>query len=649
MLDFFRNHKRLMMFMLLLVIVPGLGFVGIQGFRGFFDESANVASVNGHKIPRAEFEDALNQQLDQARQVLGAHFDASVIDTPQHRRDILDGLIQQQVLTDETQRLHLTASDDAVRRALLSDPVIASLKRPDGSIDLDRYKELLAMQGMTPEQYDERVRYGLAQDQLPDSILNSAFTPKALALNLTELSEQQRQVQGLAFHPADYAAKAQPTDAELQSYYDAHRNDFATPATAQIQYLVFSAAALAASVQPSDADLQAYYQDNIAHYRTDEQLRVSHILIAVPQNATAAVRNAAKQKAEAILAEVKAHPDQFAQIAKKESQDPGSAPRGGDLGYLGNGMIAGGTAFNNAVFKLHKGEISDVIQSDFGYHIVEVTDVKPVVTQPFDQVKASIVNAVKAQQAAKLMSDESDGFSSTVYEQAKSLQPAADKYKLPIQTATVTPTPNAALPSDSPLNNPKLLAAVFANDSVTAHNNTQAIDVGNGTLISARVTGYKPAAVPAFDAVKAAVRQKVVAQQAADLARKDGAAKLAALRKSKSTEGFSSALTVSRTDAQGLPPDALSAVYKVDPHSLPAYVGVDLGHDGYAIYRVDAVVNGTPPEGSRLLASQQQLAQVNGQSQLQAYLDSLRARSNVKYYGSLADNGNQASADDDGQ
>ncbi len=632
MLDFFRNHKRLMMLMLILVIVPGLGFVGIQGFRGFFDESANVASVNGHKITRVEYDNATRQQLDRARQVLGAQFDMKSFDTPERRRDMLDGLIQERALADETQRLHLTASDDAVRRTLMSDPVIASLKNPDGTIDVDRYKQLLAMQGMTPEQYDERVRYGLATQQLPTSIQVSAFTSKTLAQHLTELADQQREVQGLAFRARDYAAKIQPTDAQLQTYYDAHRTDFATPETATIQYLVLSAATLAASAQPGDADIKKYYDDNIAHYRTDGEVRASHILIAAPKDASAADKAKAKQKAEEVLAQVKAHPDQFAQIAQQNSQDPGSASKGGDLGYFGPGMIAGGKAFDDAVFKLKKDEVSDIVQTDFGYHIVKVTDVKPSVTKPFDEVKDSIAKDLKTQMATKAFVDDSEGFTSIVYEQAKSLQPAADKYKLQIQTATVTPQPTAKLPPDSPLNNAKFLAAVFSSDATKAKNNTQAIDVGGNTLIAAHVTDYKPDAVPALDAVKDAVRQKVIAQQSAEMARKDGAAKLAELEKSKSTAGFSSALKVSRNDSQGVPPAALSSIYKADAQKLPAYVGVDLGDDGYAIYRVNAVLPGAATDAQRLAAAQQQIAQVNAQSQVEAYIDAVRARSKVKIY-----------------
>jgi peptidyl-prolyl cis-trans isomerase D len=630
MLDFFRNHQRLMMALLILIVVPGLGIVGIQGFSSFFDENANVASVNGHKITRVEYDGAMRQQVDRARQMLGAQFDPKMFETPEMRASLIDSLVQQRVLADETQRLHLTASDAAVRRALLADPTIASLRKPDGSIDVDQYKQLLAMQGMTPEQYDERVRYGLAADQIPASIQSTAFTSKTLAQTLTEIAEQRRDVQGLAFRTVDYSAKIQPTDAQVKSYYDAHSAGFATPESATIQYLVMSPATLSAAVKPSDADLKKYYDDNIARFKTQAQVRVSHILITAPKDASAADKAKARQQAETLLAQVKAHPDQFAQIAEKNSQDPGSAAKGGDLGYFSRGMIAGGQAFDDAAFGLKKGETSGIVQTDFGYHILEATDVKPSVTQPFDDVKDQITKEVIAQQAAKNLADDAEGFTSTVYEQSKSLQPAADKYKLQIQTATVGSKPDPKLPADSPLNNAKFLAAIFAPDAVKQHNNTQAIDIGNSTLIAGRVTDYKAAAVPALDTIKDAVRTKVIAEEAAQAARKDGVAKLAELQKSNSTAGFSSVSKVSRNDAQGLPPAALAAIFKADSSKLPAYVGVDLGTDGYAIYRVDGIEKPDPVTADRLTGAQQQVAQVYAQAEMESYLDSLRARSKVK-------------------
>lgn len=630
MLQFFRSHQRLAMALLMLFILPGLGIVGIQGFSNFFDESAYVASVNGHKITRAEYDSAFRQQVDRARSMLGAQFDPKMFDTPETRAAMVDSLVEQRTMSDETQRLHLTASDDAVRRALLSDPGIASLRKPDGTIDVERYKQLLAMQGMTPAQYDERMRYTLANQQIPASIQQTSFTSKSLAQSLTELAEQRRAVQGLLLRTADFAAKAQPTDAQLHAYYDAHRNEFATPETATIQYLVLSPSTLAAASKPSDADLKKYYDDNIQRYRTEGEVRASHILVNAPKDASAADKAKAKQKAESLLAEVKAHPEQFAEIAQKNSDDPGSASKGGDLGYFARGQIAGGKAFDDAAFGLKKGEVSNIVESDFGYHIIQATDVKPATTKPFDEVKDSIAKDYASQEGASAFSAAATGLNDIVYEKAKSLQPAADKYKLTIQNATVTPKPNPQLPQDNPLNNAKFLSAVFSPDSVKERNNTQAIDVGNNTLIAARVTDYKASTVPAFDAVKDAVRGKVVAEMASAQARKEGEAKLAELQKSKSTEGFTSPITVSRNDAQGLPPAAVGAVFKADASKLPAYVGVDLGADGYAIYRINGIEKAAPVAADRLAGAQQQIAQRYAEAEMSAYLESLKARSKVK-------------------
>jgi peptidyl-prolyl cis-trans isomerase D len=642
MLEFFRSHQRLMMALLTLVVVPGLALVGVQGVTNYFDESSYVASVNGHKITRAEFDNAFKQQVDRARQMLGSNFDAKMFDTPETRHAMVDSLVQQRALTDETNRLHLTASDDAVRRALLNDPVISSLRKPDGTIDVDRYKQLLAMQGMTPAQYDERMRYTIANEQIPSSIQQTAFTSKTLAQNLTELAEQKRDVQGFSLRTTEFASKVQPTDAQLQSYYDAHKQEFATPETASIQYLVLSPATIAAASQPSDADLKKFYDDNIQRYRTEGEVRASHILINAPKDMSAADKAKAKQKAEQVLAEVKAHPDQFAQIAEKNSDDPGSASKGGDLGYFQPGQIAGGKAFDDAAFSLKKGEVSNIVESDFGYHIIQATDVKPAATKPFDEVKDVVAKDYAAQQGSKGFADSAQGFTDLVYEKSKSLQPAADKYKLQLQTATVGPQPDPKLPQDSPLNNAKFLAALFAPDSVKEHNNTQAIDIGNNTLISARVVDYKASTVPAFDTVKDAVRAKVVAQEAAALAKKDGEAKLAELQKSKSTDGFTSPITVSRNDAQGLPPSALSAIFKADASKLPTYVGVDLGADGYAIYRVNGIEKAAPVAADRLTGAQQQISQVYAQADMEAFVDSLKARSKVKYsQAPTANNANQ--------
>ncbi len=646
MLDFFRNHKRLMMALLILIVVPGLAFVGIQGFRGFFDEGANVARVNGYSITRVEYDRAMREQRDQARQALGAQFDAKMFDTPARRRQLLDSLIQQRMLADETQRLHLTASDNAVRNVLLNDPLIASLKKPDGSIDVERYTQLLGVQGITPTQYDERVRYQLALQQIPASVTTTALASQGMARHLTELAEQRREVQGLILKASDYAARIQPTDAQLSAYYDAHKQAFATPETATIQYLVYSlATAGTAASPPTEDDIKRYYNDNAAHYRTDAQVRVSHIFLAADKAASAAAQAAARSKAEQLAAAVKADPEQFAQIAGKDSQDTPSAAKGGDLGFITRGSTAGGKAFDDVAFRLKLGEVSGVVQSDLGFHILKVTQIKPATMEPLDAVRAEITAELKRQFAARAFGDNAEGFSSLVYEKSKSLQPAADKYKLTIQTATVTSQPNPALPADSPLNNAKFLAAVFAPDTVKDKNNTQAIDVNSNLLIAARVTEYKAAATPLLATVQAAVRQQVIAEQAAQLAKQEGEAKLLALRKSTAAAGLTPPVSITRSGARDISPAALSEIYQVDAQKLPAYVGVDLGSSGYAIYRVNAVLPAAAVNEQRLTAAQQQIAQVYARSEMGAYLASLRARLKVKTNDQVMASGADVSAD----
>jgi len=643
MLDFIRSHKRLMMILLALFIVPGLGLVGIQGFRGMFDESANAAKVGGDPITRQQFDAAVRNQIANARQSLGQSFDQASYDTPAMRRATLDGLIQQRLTMLETRRLNLTASDSAVRTAIMAIPAIAGLKRPDGSFDTQAYEQLLASQGLTGQQIDESTRFQIASQQIPQNIGQSAFLSKTSATQLISLIGQQRDVQGMVLRASDYRSQVNPSEADIKQYYDTHHADFTTQESANIQYVILSASALAAAYTPSDAEITQYYDTHISQYRTDAQVRASHILITVAKDASAADQAQAKTKAEGILAQVKAHPDQFEALAKQDSQDPGSAAKGGDLGWFGHGMML--KSFEDAAFGLKKGEISGLVRTDFGYHIIEVTDTKPSVTQPLTTVRDAIVQALKTQNGTQKYAADVDGFSNSVYEQGDSLKPAADKFGLSVQTATLTRTPNPARAATDPTNSPKVLAAVFSDDVLKNKHNSAAIDLGNSTQISARVVDYKPATLPPLEQVREAVRNKLVESQSRALAQKDGESKLAAFEKTPASAdaGFSAVAKVSRSNPQGVPAVAMSAIFKAAPNKLPAFVGAALPDGGYAIYRINQVEPGAPPDADHLGAIEAQIAQVEGQSEVTAYNTALRNRSSVKVYdlsGSVDDAGN---------
>ncbi|WP_454763754.1 SurA N-terminal domain-containing protein [Cupriavidus campinensis] len=629
MLDFVRNNRRLMLLLLLVLVFPSFVFFGVESYSRFMDSSHDVAKVDGRAITVQEVDNVVRDQSERMRQMLGNQYDPRMFEGAAARQSVVDQLILQRVVSDATARKNLTVSDAQVAAAIQNIPAIAQLKTADGKFDEKAYVQLLAAQGMTPEQFDARLRFDLATQQLGGAVGTTAFVPKSLLDRLIAVRDQQRDVQALVIKPADFTAKVTPDAAALKAYYDAHVSAYTTPESAKVEYVVLSGDALAASQAVTPEELKSYYDSNIARFRTDEQRRASHILIAAPKDGKDADRKAAKDKATKLLEDLRKHPDTFADVAKKQSQDPGSAEKGGDLGFMGRGALV--KPFEDAMYALKDGQISDVVETDYGYHIIKLTGIKPAETQPLDAVRAELEAELKKQLASKKYTELADAFGNTVYEQSESLKPAADKFKLTIETAdNVTRQPTPAPGAQSALNNERLLKALFSDDAIKNKRNTEAVQVGPSTLVSARIVDYRPATARKFEDVEAQVRQAYVAQQAAELAHKDGAARLEALKKSDSAVGFGQAVTVSRMKADGMSPKAVEAIMRADATKLPAMVGVDLGADGYAIYRIAKVSAPAQVNPGQREAEAQQLGQLAGQTELAAYYEALKARAKVK-------------------
>jgi peptidyl-prolyl cis-trans isomerase D len=592
------------------------------------DSSHDAAKVDGRAITVQEVDNVVRDQSERMRQMLGNNYDPRMFEGAAARQSVLDQLILQRVISDVTAKKYLTASNEQVRQAIQSIPAVAQLRTADGKFDEKAYVQLLAAQGMTPDQLDSRIRFELASQQLGAAVGTTAFVPKSLLDRLIAIRDQQRDVQALTIKPADFTSKVSPDAAALKAYYESHLAAYTTPEQAKVEYVVLSGDALAASQQVSPEELKSYYDSNIQRFRVDEQRRASHILITSPKDAKPADRQAAKEKAQKLLDEVRKHPETFADVAKKNSQDPGSAEKGGDLGFMGRGALV--KPFEDAMYALKENQISDLVETDYGYHIIKLTGIKPAQTQPLEAVRAELEGELKKQLAGKKYAEQADAFGNMVYEQSDSLKPAADKFKLTIQTADdVTRQPNPAL-KDSPLNNEKALKALFSDDAIKSKRNIEAVQVGPTTLVSARIVDYRPAAARKFEDVEAQVRQAYIAQQAAELARKDGEARLETLKKSGAAEGFGPVMTVSRTKADGVSPKALEAIMRADASKVPSLVGVDLGADGYAIYRITKVGTPAPSNPGQRDADAQQLSQLAGQTELAAFYDALKAQAKVK-------------------
>jgi len=616
MFEFVRTHTKLLQFMLVLLIFPSFVFFGIQGYSRFMDGgAATVAKVDGRSITRAEWDQAHQRQVDRLRRQF-PNIDVKLFDNAATRRETLDNLINERLLLAAANRERLTVGDERLRRIFLEDPQFAVFRNPDGTVN----QMMLQAQGMTSEMFVEQLRMELAMQQVLRGVSQSGVAPAGVANAALDALFQRRTIAYQRFDSKAYAAKATPSDADIEAYHKAHEAEFTAPEQATVDYVVLDLEALKKGITLSDKDLHDYYDQNKARYTVAEERRARHILIAVDKDAAADVKGKAKARAESLLAEARKSPASFAELAKKNSADTGSAAQGGDLDWSARGGMVS-KALEDAVFALKPGEVGPLVESEFGYHVVKLEAVRGGETKSFDAVRAAIVDEVSRQQASKKWAEAAEQFTNTVYEQADSLQPVIDKLKLEKRSATVLrqPAPGAT----GALASPKLLDAVFGNDNVrNKRNNTDAIEVGPNQLAAAHVTGYQPTRTLPLAEVRERVRERVVATRAAELARKDGEAKLAQLKAAPTTE-LPDKTTVSRQQRQDLPTTLVDAVLRADAGKLPASLGVDLGEAGYIVARIDAVL---PRESLDEGPSRAQYGQAWSGAETRAYLEALKQR-----------------------
>jgi peptidyl-prolyl cis-trans isomerase D len=625
MFDFVRSHSRVMFLVIVLLIFPSFVFFGVQGYTQFNDPSgAAVAKVDGQKISQAEWDAAHRRQTEQMRRQM-PNLDAAIFDSPTIKRETLDGMVRERVLLAAASKAHLSVSDERLQRELMSIPQLAALRRPDGSMDLGAYKVMVESQGLSTQAFEANVRQQLALGQVLGGISNSVPPGGAPGRAALEALLQQREVQIQRFDSREQLAGINPSEADLVAYHKAHEAQFRAPEQASIEYVVLDLDALKADIKVPEDDLRKYYTENAARYTVAEERRASHVLIAAAKDAPAAQRTQAKTKAEALLVELRKAPATFAEVAKKNSSDTASAERGGDLDFFARGAMV--KPFEDAAYAMKPGEISNVVETDFGYHIIRLDAVRGGDKKPFEAVRAEIEDEVKKQLAQKKYAEAAEQFTNTAYEQADSLQPLVDKLKLKKQTATVqrTPAPGAT----GALASAKLLGAVFGTDAVKNKRNTEAVEIGPNQLAAARVLQHQPARVQALAEVMPQVRERVIAEQAAAAARKAGEARLAALRGGADASTLAPPLLLSRASAQNQPRALIDAALRADASKLPLWMGVDLGDAGYAVVRLNAVkpLAADAPEMTQLLP---RYAQAWGAAEAQAYYEALKTRYKVK-------------------
>ncbi|NJM44667.1 MAG: peptidyl-prolyl cis-trans isomerase [Brachymonas sp.] len=620
MFDFVRKHTKLMQLMLFILIFPAFALVGIDGYSRFNEQGSTVAVVDGQKITQPQWDEAHKEEVARLRESM-PNLDPKLLDSPEAKYATLERLVRERVMAAAAAKLNLATSDQRLARDLQENPNIAAMRKPDGSLDVERYKELVGRQGLTPEGFEARVRQDLSMRQVLAGVNTTGLNSGALIDQTLGTYFERREVQLQRFNTSDLP-KITPSDDQLEQFYKTNPQLFQAAESASIEYVVLDLEAAKKGITLKAEDVKAYFDQNAARLSGQEERRASHILLAAPKTASAAERSAAKAKADALLAEVKKSPESFAEVAKKNSQDPGSAVNGGDLDFFNREAMV--KPFADAAFSLNKGDISGVVESDFGYHIIRLTDIKAPKQKSFEEMKPEIEQTLLKQQAQKKFAEMAEGFTNAVYEQADSLKPAADRLGLQVKTvANIQRTPGPGV--TGALANPRFLNALFSADSVEKKRNTEAVETGASQMISGRIVQHTPARTQPLADVKDRVRERVLAQLGAEAAKKEGVAKLESFKANPTAASLPEPVTISREQSQRLPSQLIEAALRADASALPAIVGVDLGTQGYAVMRVNKVLE-RDIKGANIAQDRQQVTTWWTNAEALAYYESLKTR-----------------------
>jgi peptidyl-prolyl cis-trans isomerase D len=578
-----------------------------------------VAEVNGKEITQARLQQSLQQYRDQMRSVLGEQFDPAMFEGPAVKRNILDGLIEQQLLREANVSLGQTISDANVSEMIRNTPAF----QRDGQFDSEYYAMVLARAGFSPAMYEAQLRTDLLAQELSNNIERSAFVSTHSVNRLLALENQQREIAYGVVPVQDYLTQVSIDDADVKAYYEANQSIYTAPEQIKLNYIELDLDTIAAAVEINDTDLKQFYADNETQFVGPEQRKASHILIEGDDEQALA-------QIEAVAARLAAGED-FAELAKETSQDSGSATQGGDLGYFGRDVME--PAFEEAVFALeNEGDVTEPVQTEFGYHLIKLTGIQRPDVQAFEQVRADVEKRYRLQLAETRFFDEAEELANLSFENPDSLDVAAEALGLDIKTTELFTQAGteAGISSEA-----KVIAAAFSDDVLNNELNSSVIELSDTHLVVVHKNKHIPQTVLPFESVEPAIRQQLLFDQASQFAREKGEAILAELKSGAEAESlidsWQAAQLYSRDD------DAVSAQIlqrafaMPKPQSEAQYAGFTADNGNYVLIQLKAAENGDPATVAEedKQAMEQQLTQMQASAEMQAFISALRAEADI--------------------
>lgn len=611
MLQAFRTHKRWMMFIAMIFIIPSFVVTGIYSYNRMSDSENDLATVGDTSITMMDFDNAKRQYLDNFRRQMGQSFKPNMLDTAEARASILAALISDRAISLEIASEYMNVGEADAINLVKQAPAF----QRDGKFSTEAYQQFLNSMGKSDEQFVLELRRDLTRQMLLSAVSQTTQASNTVAQRIHDLLTEERTIRTFEIKPTAFLKSVSVTDAEAQSYYDQNKSLFAVPESVDIEYVVLSPESYK-NIKASEDDIKTFYEQNLQRFSTPEERRASHILIAVNNEKTDAD---AKKEADEIYKQLQADPSKFAQLAKSKSADPGSARQGGDLGFFQKGMMV--SEFDNAVFSGKKGDLVAPVKTQFGYHIIKIVDVKAAQAKPLKEVRSEIEALYQQQAAIRAFAEDAENFSNMVYEQSESLQPVAERFGLKIQTVK-----NVTRDFEDQLINPNVIEALYGFDVLEDKRNSNAIEVASNTLLSARVTAHHKQTVKTFDEVKGDIVATLKNQKATEAARAQGSADIAKLLDKKSASAkFGDKTVISRERPGAYAYEVVTAALRPEANKLPTYTGVQTQDGSYFVIEVQSSkkIEASPEQ---LAMRKAELAQLYSNPEQAAFISGLETK-----------------------
>jgi len=615
-----------------IVILISIPFAlwGIADYLGVGAEPV-VATVNGDEIKERELDQRYQEFRRSLQERLGANFRPEMFDEQRMRQQVLDGMINDLIIEQASRDLGLYAGDELVRQAILSVPAF----QKDGEFDRAIYERALQLQGYpAPVQFEERLRNSLVTGQLETAVSETEFATSRELEEMARLRKQRREFSYLRVPASKFRSDEPIPEEQLKAYYQAHTEQFRSPEQVKLQYLVLDTDSLVETINPGEDQLREYFDSHREEYLQPEKRRASHILVGVEGNADTE-QQAALQKIESARARILAGED-FAAVAKEVSEDPGSAPNGGELGFFGPGEMD--PAFEQAAYSAVRGEVTEPVRSSFGYHLILVQEIQPEVAPSFDEVRERVLRAVSKQEAERLLADYAERLSNLAYEHPDSLEPAAQSLGMEIQTSDwIGPGGGKDL-----LAYREVVAAAFSDDVLAQGNNSELIELGPERMLVLRVAEHREAAVKPLQDVMEQVVELIRKEQAREAARSQAEALLSRLKEGTTLEQLQGEagyelkqLSALERTSREAPPQLVAEVFKLarPVEQAPTLSAVALGNDDYAVVALTGVTDGALGDLDESSRSREKavLERSRGQEYYQHLVQFLRSEAEVEF------------------